>query len=91
MLLECDGSIHCTNPAYEGPALDAWAKWLPKGPTIAIGPIATPPELERIHDTREPSDTDIEVKAFLDSALNKCGENSVVYVRLYLMRRTCND
>ena len=81
MLAESDGSIHCTNPAIEGEALKAWAEWLPNGPTFTVGPIATPPELARIHDTREPSDIEIEVEAFLTNAANKYGDNSVFFVR----------
>lgn len=81
LLTESDGSIHCTNPVYEGPALEAWTQWLPNGPTIAAGPIVTPPELARIHDTEEPTRIEIEVRSFLADAMIKYGENSVVYVR----------
>lgn len=80
MLVESDGSIHCTNPAYEGESLKAWAEWLPNAPTFAVGPVATPPELARIHDTKEPSDVEIEIEAFLTNAANKYGENSVFFV-----------
>lgn len=90
MLTECDGSIHCSNPAYEASALDSWSKWLSNGPMIAVGPIATPPELARIHDAKELSNTEIEVEVFLSDALRKYGENSVVYVRSCFMHRAYN-
>lgn len=86
MLIESDGSIHCTNHIYEAPALEAWAEWLKGKPMFALGPVETPRHLAKIHDAREPSNIEIEVQAFLDNALQKHGKNSVVYVRLFHFR-----
>ena len=81
MLLESDGSIHCTNRIYEGPSLDAWAEWRKGKPVFAIGPIETPRNLIKTHGTKGPSDIEIEVRAFLDNAYREYGKESVFYVR----------
>lgn len=80
MLVESDGSIHCTNRFYEGPSLEAWAEWRKDKPVFAIGPI----EISRDSSkslVKEPSDIEIEVRAFLDNAVRKYGKQSVFYVR----------
>lgn len=80
MFIESDGSIHASNHIYESPGLDAWAKWLPNGPVIPVAPLLPPPELEVMHEKKERSTTEVEVDHFLDDALGKYGENSVIYV-----------
>lgn len=87
MFSESDGSIHASNAIYEGPGLEAWAKWLPNGPVIPVGPLLTPVELAIMHERRSPSRIELEVEKFLDNALENYGENSLFYVRARLTSR----
>lgn len=78
---ECDGVIHGTNKSFEGEALKKWQGWLGEKPSLAVGPVSPPASARDIHRERSKSPVGDEVETFLNTALDKFGLNSVVYVR----------
>ncbi|EJC97777.1 UDP-Glycosyltransferase/glycogen phosphorylase [Fomitiporia mediterranea MF3/22] len=76
ILLECDGAICNTNRIYEAPSITALEEWFNGRPVINVGPLDSPLTLH--HEEDSPSNR--EVKAFLDSALERYGPKSVVYM-----------
>ncbi|THH12091.1 hypothetical protein EW145_g231 [Phellinidium pouzarii] len=79
MFSECDGIIHSSNRAYEGPALDVLQEWFGSRPTFATGPLCTPADAASLAREKAQSPVASEVEVFLHSALDKFGPNSVVY------------
>ena len=65
---------------YEGPALELWQKWLGERPSLAIGPIYTDPQVEEHHAAQILPPEAAKLMQFMDHALDKCGEHSVIYV-----------
>lgn len=73
---ECDGIVLNTSSSLESPAADAWRSWFKERPVICPGPFDFPLVDQKPVRTEENS----EALAFLDSALEKYGPKSVVYV-----------
>lgn len=78
---ECDGVILNTSYSSEPNGIAAWKRWLGERPVFALGPLA-PPVTSAIAIGEERALKDVE--NFLDDALVKHGENSVVYVSVLL-------
>ncbi|EJC97776.1 UDP-Glycosyltransferase/glycogen phosphorylase [Fomitiporia mediterranea MF3/22] len=75
-LQECDGAIMNTNRIYEAAGIKAFEDWFTGRPVISTGPFESP--LIPRHEVEQNSN--LEAMAFLDSALQKYGPNSVVYM-----------
>lgn len=69
-----------TSLALEGPAVDAWKSWFKERPVIFPGPFDFPLIDEEPVRTKE----NTEALDFLDTALEKYGPKSVVYVSALL-------
>ncbi|EJC97779.1 UDP-Glycosyltransferase/glycogen phosphorylase [Fomitiporia mediterranea MF3/22] len=74
--MECDGAVMNTDPMFEAPSIKVFEEWFSGRPVISVGPIDFP----LIPRREVESQTSLEVRAFLDSALHKYGSRSVVYV-----------
>ena len=77
---ECDGVIHGSSAIYEPQAYASWVKWYGDRPIIAAGPQAQVDDAAiELEATKSPIGR--KVKSFLDNALQRHGERSLVYVR----------
>ena len=81
--VECDGIVLNTSTLLEGPIIDTWKAWYKHRPVIAAGPFDYP----IIARVPEASEENSEAILFLDSALEKHGPHSVIYVRVILTFR----
>lgn len=57
-----------------------WKKWLDDRPVLTIGPIAFT-DAASLDQERDSVPGGLDVERFLDSALKKYGEHSLVYVK----------
>lgn len=65
-----------SSPLFEGPALDAWQSWFGDRPVVGAGPV----DYEIVDYSKDKSPDTLKIINFLDSALEKYGANSVIYV-----------
>ena len=82
-MLECDGAIINTASTFEKPAIEAFQEWFGERPVISAGPFGFP--LVDKEDKEKEKDTPLDlqeqkIRSFLDSALEKYGSHSVLYV-----------
>ena len=77
---ECDGIINCTTRDFEPGAIDSLQDWIAPRPVFSVG-CPSPPVNAAENEKITKTDVGAGVKAFLDSALNKHGPNSVIFVR----------
>ena len=75
----CDGVIHGSTLLYEGKSFGAWKKWIGDRPNLVIGPFSFS-DTAAVKNERDGTQGGAEVEGFLDDALDKYGENSLVYV-----------
>ncbi|KAH8119121.1 UDP-Glycosyltransferase/glycogen phosphorylase, partial [Phellopilus nigrolimitatus] len=75
---ECDGVILNTSFSVEPHAISAWKNWLRFRPVFVLGPLA--PAIEPNIQREQGQRFSHKVQGFLDEALEKFGENSVVYM-----------
>lgn len=87
---ECDGIILNTSQFVESHAISAWKEWLSPRPVFSLGPLAPPVESIELHNEDESSALR-DVTEFLETALDRYGENSVVYVGAVLHVIFCED
>ena len=76
---DCDGVIHGSTLLYEGKSFGAWKKWIGDRPNLVIGPFSFS-DTTALKNERDGTQGGAEVEGFLDDALDKYGENSLVYV-----------
>lgn len=77
---QCDGVILQSSPYVEAEAIDAWKEWYGSRPVVSIAPLSQP-----VGDTekalyRKFSPGFSKVEKFLDDAVEKYGEHSIIYV-----------
>ncbi|PAV17483.1 UDP-Glycosyltransferase glycogen phosphorylase [Pyrrhoderma noxium] len=82
-MLECDGAIINTASTFEKPAIEAFQEWFGERPVISAGPFGFP--LVDKEDKEKEKDTPLDlqeqkIRSFLDSALEKYGSHSVLYI-----------
>lgn len=83
-LTECDGAIMNTTHLFEGKSIEAFQEWFGERPVISLGPL----DFSLFEKQTTASTTGMEVKAFLDTAVQKHGPNSVIYVSTSLILRS---
>ncbi|KAI5116762.1 hypothetical protein M0805_004979 [Coniferiporia weirii] len=74
-----DGIVFMASPYIEGPVIDAFRDMKKPRPVFAMSPLAPPVNQAEIDSSRRDSAVFRETEKFLDDALYKYGENSVVY------------
>ncbi|KAI5117596.1 hypothetical protein M0805_004047 [Coniferiporia weirii] len=79
MFKTADGAILMSSPHIEGPVIDAFRDMLNTRPVFAMAPLAPPVNQAEIDNSRRDSVVFRETEKFLDDALIKYGENSVIY------------
>lgn len=80
---ESDGVITHTSDLLESGPCTMLKKWLGADHAFELGPLSPPASDAELKKEKETSPVAAEVEAFLDDALQKHGEHSVVYVSLF--------
>ncbi|KAI5117590.1 hypothetical protein M0805_004042 [Coniferiporia weirii] len=74
-----DGIVLMSSPYIEGPVIEAFKDITSPRPVFAMAPLTPPVDQAEIDNSRKHSAVFRETEKFLDEALYKHGENSVIY------------
>lgn len=77
---KADGVFLHTSQYTEGPAVDAWKEMYGSRPVFCAGPLSPPVSDAELVVARQHSDIFVKAEQFLDNALEKYGEKSVIFV-----------